>query len=35
MALFPEPAELTEGITGEQRKRAENWDRLMEVREMC
>ncbi len=32
-ALFPEPAELTIGITDEQRKRAENWDRLMEVRE--
>jgi isoleucyl-tRNA synthetase len=32
-ALFPEPAELTTGITGEQRKRAENWDRLMEVRQ--
>jgi len=32
-ALFPEPAELTTGITGEQRKRAENWDRLMKVRQ--
>jgi isoleucyl-tRNA synthetase len=32
-ALFPEPAELTAGITSEQRKRAENWDRLMEVRQ--
>jgi isoleucyl-tRNA synthetase len=32
-ALFPEPAELTTGITGEQRKRAENWDRLMQVRQ--
>jgi isoleucyl-tRNA synthetase len=32
-ALFPEPAELTEGISDEQRKRLENWDRLMEVRE--
>jgi isoleucyl-tRNA synthetase len=32
-ALFPEPSELTMGITGEQRKRAENWDRLMEVRQ--
>ena len=32
-ALFPEPAELTTGITSEQRKRAANWDRLMEVRQ--
>jgi len=32
-ALFPEPAELTTGITSEQRKRAENWDRLMKVRQ--
>ncbi|HUJ22877.1 MAG TPA: isoleucine--tRNA ligase [Bryobacteraceae bacterium] len=32
-ALFPEPAELTAGIPGEHRKRAENWDRLMEVRQ--
>ncbi len=31
--LFPEPAELTAGITNEQRKLAENWDRLMEVRQ--
>jgi isoleucyl-tRNA synthetase len=32
-ALFPEPAELTTGIPDEQRKRAENWDRLMQVRQ--
>jgi isoleucyl-tRNA synthetase len=32
-ALFPEPAELTAGIPVEHRKRAENWDRLMEVRQ--
>jgi isoleucyl-tRNA synthetase len=32
-ALFPEPAELTAGIPSEQRKRAENWDRLMQVRQ--
>jgi isoleucyl-tRNA synthetase len=32
-ALFPEPAELTEGIPDDHRKRAENWDRLMEVRQ--
>jgi isoleucyl-tRNA synthetase len=33
MAYFPEPAELTGGIGAEARKRAENWDRLMEVRD--
>ena len=33
LALFPEPAELTAGITEEQRKRAANWDRLIEVRQ--
>ena len=33
LQLFPEPAELTEGITADQRKRASNWDRLIEVRE--
>jgi isoleucyl-tRNA synthetase len=33
MALFPEPAELTERISEEQRKRASNWDRLIEVRQ--
>jgi len=32
-ALFPEPAELTAGLSQEHRKRLENWDRLMEVRE--
>ena len=32
-ALFPEPAELSAGITAEHRKRAESWDRLMEVRQ--
>jgi isoleucyl-tRNA synthetase len=33
MALFPEPQELTHGLTDEHRKRAENWDRLIEVRD--
>ena len=32
-ALFPEPAELTVGIGDDARKRAANWDRLMEVRD--
>jgi isoleucyl-tRNA synthetase len=32
-ARFPEPSELTIGIPAEQRKRVENWDRLMEVRQ--
>jgi isoleucyl-tRNA synthetase len=32
-SLFPEPSELTTGIPDEQRKRAENWDRLMQVRQ--
>ncbi len=32
-ALFPEPTELTAGIPDEQRRRAENWDRLMQVRQ--
>jgi isoleucyl-tRNA synthetase len=32
-AFFPEPEELTAGLSGEQRKRLKNWDRLMEVRE--
>jgi isoleucyl-tRNA synthetase len=31
-AYFPEPAELSAGLTEEARKRAANWDRLMEVR---
>lgn len=30
--LFPDPSELTEGIRDDQRKRAANWDRLMDVR---
>jgi isoleucyl-tRNA synthetase len=33
LALFPEPAELTEGLSEAHRKRALNWDRLIEVRE--
>jgi isoleucyl-tRNA synthetase len=33
LALFPEPSELTDGIAAERRKRAENWDRLMMVRQ--
>jgi isoleucyl-tRNA synthetase len=33
MALFPEPWELTAGITQAQRKRALNWNRLIEVRQ--
>ena len=32
MAFFPEPAELTAGLDEAARKRAANWDRLMEVR---
>lgn len=32
LALFPEPQELIEGLTDEHRKRVENWDRLMDVR---
>jgi isoleucyl-tRNA synthetase len=32
-ALFPEPSELTAGLTADARKRIANWDRLMEVRE--
>ncbi len=32
MAYFPEPSELSEGLPLEARKRAANWDRLMEVR---
>ncbi len=30
---FPDPAELTKGLTAQHRKRARQWDRLMEVRE--
>jgi isoleucyl-tRNA synthetase len=33
LALFPEAAELTAGIGPAQRKRALNWDRLIEVRQ--
>jgi isoleucyl-tRNA synthetase len=33
LALFPEPGELTEGLSDEHRKRAGNWDRLMQVRD--
>jgi isoleucyl-tRNA synthetase len=32
VAMFPEPAHLSAGIGPEARKRADNWDRLMEVR---
>jgi isoleucyl-tRNA synthetase len=32
-AYFPEPADLAGGIPDEARKRAANWDRLMEVRD--
>ena len=32
IAYFPEPSELSDGIDAEARKRAANWDRLMEVR---
>ena len=32
-ALFPEPEELTAGLSEASRKRIANWDRLMEVRE--
>jgi len=33
LALFPEPEELTQGITVAQRERLANWDKLMPVRE--
>ncbi|MDW8130746.1 MAG: isoleucine--tRNA ligase [Bryobacterales bacterium] len=33
LALFPEPAELTEGLTERNRLRARNWDRLLAVRD--
>ncbi|MGC9946682.1 MAG: isoleucine--tRNA ligase [Bryobacteraceae bacterium] len=33
LALFPEAAELTEGLSDAHRKRSANWDRLMKVRE--
>jgi isoleucyl-tRNA synthetase len=32
-ALFPEPEELTAGLSDESRKRVANWDRLFELRE--
>jgi isoleucyl-tRNA synthetase len=32
-ALFPEPEELTAGLSDEGRKRVANWDRLFELRE--
>ncbi len=34
LALLPEPEELTGGITAAQRARLENWNRLMEVRDL-
>jgi isoleucyl-tRNA synthetase len=34
MAYFPEPAELAAGLDGDVRKRAANWDRLMQVRDI-
>ena len=33
LALFPEPADLTAGLTDHNRQRAANWERLMTVRE--
>jgi isoleucyl-tRNA synthetase len=33
LELFPEAAELTEGLSDAHRKRIGNWDRLMRVRE--
>jgi isoleucyl-tRNA synthetase len=33
LELFPDAAELTEGLSEAHRKRAANWDRLMKVRE--
>jgi isoleucyl-tRNA synthetase len=33
LSLLPEPGELTQGLTSQHRKRAKNWDRLMEVRD--
>ena len=32
-AFFPDPEELTAGLSDKHRKRLQNWDRLMEVRE--
>jgi isoleucyl-tRNA synthetase len=34
MAYFPEPGELTAGLGDSVRKRAGNWDRLLEVRDL-
>ncbi len=34
LALLPEPGELTEGITMQQRERLANWDQLMLVRDL-
>ena len=33
LALLPEPEELTEGFTAEQRARLQNWDKLLPVRD--
>jgi len=33
LALFPEPEELTDGFSAEQRSRVENWDKLLPVRD--
>jgi isoleucyl-tRNA synthetase len=33
LALLPEPEELTEGFTAAQRRRLENWDKLLPVRD--
>jgi isoleucyl-tRNA synthetase len=33
LALFPEPEELTDGLSDQQRDRSANWHRLMEVRD--
>ncbi len=33
LAEFPAPSDLTEGLTGEHRTRAANWERLVEVRD--
>ncbi len=32
-AYFPEPGELTEGLTAENRKRVENWNKLLPLRD--
>jgi isoleucyl-tRNA synthetase len=33
LSLFPEPKELTRGLTASDRRRGRHWDRLMEVRD--